>query len=78
MVTGETVVQPHRNAGDDAYDPWSNRAIIETLIGRAVGHIKPGQFDQGPTALALELSLLPSGRRCGTNCTGPIRTRTRR
>ncbi len=59
VVTGETVVQPHRNAGDDAYDPWSNRAIIETLIGRAVGHIKPGQFDQGPTALALELSLLP-------------------
>lgn len=59
VVTGETVVQPHRNPGDDGYDPGSNRAIIETLIGRAVEHIKPGQFDQGPTVLALELSLLP-------------------
>lgn len=59
VVTGETVVQPHRTPGDRAYDPWSNRQIIETLIGRADGHIKPGQFAQGTTVFALELSLLP-------------------
>ena len=55
----ETVVQPHRNPGDDEYDPRSNRQIIETLIGRAVEQIKVGQFNQGTTVLALELSLLP-------------------
>jgi len=59
VISAETVIQPHRSPGDTNYDPWSNRQIIETLIGRAVEHIKPGQFDQGPTVFALELSLLP-------------------
>jgi hypothetical protein len=59
IVTGETVIQPHRSPGDTNYDPWSNRQIIETLISRANGHIHSGQFNQGTTVLALELSLLP-------------------
>lgn len=59
IVIGETVIQPHRSPGDTDYDPRSSRQIIETLIGRASGHIHSGQFDQGTTILALELSLLP-------------------
>lgn len=59
VLTGETVIQPHRQTGDDGHDPNSNKQIIETLIGRAVSHVKPGQFNQGPTIFALELSLLP-------------------
>jgi hypothetical protein len=59
-------LRTNRAAADDPalhgrsnYDPSSNRQIIETLIGREVDHVKPGQFDQGDTVLAIELSLLP-------------------
>jgi len=59
IAIGETAIQPHRSPGDTKYDPWSNRQIIKTLINRASDHIHSGQFDQGTTILALELSLLP-------------------